>query len=35
MLIGLLIAYLFLGGSNQTFLLNPNLKKNVSEYVAR
>src|SRR5258708_24287354 len=33
MLIGLLLAYLFLGGSNQTFLLNPNLRKNVSEYV--
>ena len=33
MLIGLLIAYIFLGGSHQTFLLNPNLEKNVSLYV--
>jgi hypothetical protein len=33
MLIGLLVAYLFLGGSHQTFLLNPNMEKNVSEYV--
>ncbi len=33
MLIGLLIAYILLGGSHQTFLLNPNLEKNVSQYV--
>ena len=33
MLIGLLIAFIFLGGSHQTFLLNPNLEKNVSLYV--
>ena len=33
MLIGLLVAYLFLGGGHETFLLNPNLAKNVSTYV--
>ncbi len=33
MLIGLLVAYLFLGGRHETFLLNPNLAKNVSTYV--
>jgi hypothetical protein len=33
MLIGLLIAYILLGGSHQTFLLNPNLEKDVSQYV--
>jgi hypothetical protein len=33
MLIGLLVAYLFLGGGHETFLLNPNLTKNVSTYV--
>ncbi len=33
MLIGLLIAFLFLRGGHETFLLNPNLAKNVSEYV--
>ncbi len=33
MLIGLLVAYLFLGGKHETFLLNPNLAKNVSTYV--
>ncbi len=33
MLIGLLLAYIFLGGGHETFLLNPNLSKNVSEYV--
>ena len=33
MLIGLLVAYLFLSGGHETFLLNPNLAKNVSTYV--
>ena len=33
MLIGLLIAYLFLGGGHETFLLNPNMVKNVNTYV--
>ena len=33
MLIGLLIAYLFFGGGHETFLLNPELKKDVSIYV--
>jgi hypothetical protein len=34
MIIGLLaLAYIFFGGGNQTFLLNPNLKKNVDTYV--
>lgn len=33
MLIGLLVAYLFLGDRHETFLLNPNLAKNVSTYV--
>jgi hypothetical protein len=33
MLIGLLVAYLFLGGRHETFLLNPNLAKNVSTYI--
>ncbi len=33
MLIGLLVAYLFLGGKHETFLLNPNLARNVSMYV--
>ncbi len=33
MLIGLIIAYIFLGGGHETFLLNPNLAKNVSTYV--
>ena len=33
MLIGLLVAYIFLGGGHETFLLNPNLAKNVSTYV--
>ena len=34
MLIGLLtLAYLLFGHGNQTFLLNPNLEKNVSVYV--
>lgn len=33
MLIGLLVAYLFLGGGHKTFLLNPELKKDVSTYV--
>jgi hypothetical protein len=35
MIIGLLtLAYLIFGGGNETFLLNPNLKKNVNAYVA-
>jgi hypothetical protein len=35
MIIGLLaLAYILFGGGNQTFLLNPNLKKNVDTYVA-
>ncbi len=33
MLISLLIAYLFLSGGHETFLLNPNMAKNVSTYV--
>jgi hypothetical protein len=33
MLIGLLVAYLFLGGGHETFLLNPELARNVSTYV--
>jgi hypothetical protein len=33
MLIGLLVAFLFLRGGHETFLLNPNLAKNVSTYV--
>jgi hypothetical protein len=33
MLIGLFVAFLFLGGRHETFLLNPNLAKNVSTYV--
>jgi hypothetical protein len=33
MLIGLLLAFIFLGGGHETFLLNPNLAKNVSTYV--
>jgi hypothetical protein len=35
MIIGLLaLAYILFGGGNQTFLLNPNLKKNVDTYVS-
>jgi hypothetical protein len=35
MIIGLLaLTYLLFGGGHQTFLLNPELKKNVSTYVA-
>jgi hypothetical protein len=35
MIIGLLaLAYVLFGGGNETFLLNPNLKKNVDTYVA-
>ena len=33
MIISLLIAYLFLSGGHETFLLNPNMAKNVSTYV--
>ena len=34
MIIGLLaLAYILFGGGNQTFLLNPNMKKNVDTYV--
>ena len=33
MLISLLIAYLFLSGGHETFLLNPNMTKNVSVFV--
>jgi hypothetical protein len=34
MLIGLLLtAFLIFGGSHQTFLLNPDMKKNVNEFV--
>jgi hypothetical protein len=35
MIIGLLaLAYIFFGSGHQTFLLNPNLKKNVDTYVS-
>jgi hypothetical protein len=33
MIISLIIAYLFLSGGHETFLLNPNMAKNVSTYV--
>ena len=33
MLIGLLVAFLFLGEGHKTFLLNPNLAKNIYTYV--
>jgi len=33
MIISLIIAYFFLSGGHETFLLNPNMAKNVSYYV--